>query len=206
MHALDLGVIGGPAHAREANLYAQTKQPQMQAGWKGRGRGVVKKDRAAIKREPAWQAGGQKCPAEHQLIGFERWIGGADAGITLDFESADRVDDVNETDLPKIVHRHRPLGVEFPFVVGRSCAWCDWFGQFGVTVVAACEFGVLEVGRNPCATGQRMLSPEWIGAQFGQNRIGSPARMRAAQLKDGITERRNDRAERPGRWSADRRG
>src|SRR5262249_35783867 len=74
-----------------------------------------------------------------------------------------------------------------------------------MAVVAAREFGVLEEGSDPGTTGERMLSPEGIGAQFGQNRICAPARMGAAHLENGITERRCDRAERPTRWSTERR-
>jgi hypothetical protein len=113
------------------------------------------------------------------LIGFERWVGRTDAGITLDFETAGRINDSDQANLPEIVDHHRALGVKFPFVVrcSDSC-WC-WFGEFGVTVVAAREFGVLKECSNPCTTGERMLSPERIGAQFGQNCIGCPAGMGA---------------------------
>jgi hypothetical protein len=71
------------------------------------------------------------------------------------------------------------LGVKFPFVVRCSHrCWC-WLGEVGVPVVTAREFHVLQECSNPCATGERMLSPERIGAQFGQDCICSPAGMGA---------------------------
>lgn len=161
----------------------------MQACRERRGRRVVKKDRAVIKSEPARQAGGQECSAEYQLIRFEWGIGGTDAGITLHFQAAGRVNDVDQTNLSEILDHDRALRIQFPFLVRCSYQWCHRFGQIGMAIVAPCQLGVLEEGRNPGATGELLLSPKRIGAQFGQNRIGAPAGMAATELENGITER-----------------
>jgi hypothetical protein len=146
------------------------------------------KGRTAIKRQAARQASRQECPAQDQLIGFEGWIGDTDAGITLHFKAAGGVNDVDQADLREILDHHRALSIQFPFIVRRSRRWRGRFGQIGMAVVAARKFGVLEERRDPCATGERMLNPEGIGAKFGQNRVCSPAGMCAAQLQNGLAE------------------
>jgi hypothetical protein len=98
------------------------------------------------------------------LIGFEGWIGGCDAGITLDFEAAGRVNDVDQADLAEVLDHHRTLSIQFPFIVRCSGRWRYNFGQLGMAVVAAREFGVLEECCDPGTTGERMLSPDGIRA------------------------------------------
>ena len=123
------------------------------------------------------------------MIRFEWWISGIDAGITLHFQAAGRVNDIDQTDLSEMLDHYRALRIQFPFLVRCSYQGCHRFGQIGMAIVAPCQFGVLEKGRNPGATGERMLSPKRIGAQFGQNCIGAPAGMGATELENAITER-----------------
>ena len=102
------------------------------------------------------------------MIGFKRRIGGIHTGIALDLEPADGVDDVDQTDLAEVLNHDRALRIQFPFIVRCSRRWRRRFGQIGMAVVAAREFGVLEACGNPCATRESMLSPYGIRAQFGQ--------------------------------------
>jgi hypothetical protein len=96
--------------------------------------------------------------------------------------------------------------MQFPYIVRSPLRRCQRFGQRGVAVVAARQFGVLEKCGNACATGEPLICPNGIGASFSQNRIGSPSGMAAAHRENGITERRCARPEWAGRWSAEWRG
>jgi hypothetical protein len=70
MGPLNLGVIGWTALAGKADVNAQGRQPQMQAGRKRRGRGVIVKDRPMIERDATGEASGQEGSPQHELIGF----------------------------------------------------------------------------------------------------------------------------------------
>ena len=69
VRALNLGVVGRTALAREADVDAQGQQPQMEAGRKRGGRGVIVKDRSVIQGDTPGQAQSQEGTSEHELVG-----------------------------------------------------------------------------------------------------------------------------------------
>ncbi len=170
----------------------------MQASWKGRARGVVVKDGAMVERNVAWQPGGQKGTPQHQLIRFQRWIGGVQTRVTLDFQATDHIDDRDQRNPANARHLHRPLGIQFPLIVRSTIGHRRGFGQVTLALVAACELGMLEQRGNARAARQRLIAPARVKAQFRQNRVWSPARMRVAQGEDRCTHLGRHGAKWPG--------
>ncbi len=70
----------GQRMPREADVNAQSQQPQMQSGRKRGGRGVIVKDRAVIQGDAPRQTQRQEGTSQHELV---RWQGG-------DWSSPDR--------------------------------------------------------------------------------------------------------------------
>ena len=83
--------------------------------------------------------------------------------------------------------------------------WCalrldHWGGQFTVLLIAARQFLGLEQGCNAGATGQGVICPAPINAEFSQQGSRPPAWMRPAHLQDGLTHSHRKRAQ----WSGGR--
>lgn len=73
----------------------------------------------------------------------------------------------------------------------------QWGGQRTQLLIVAREFRVLEQHCDARATGQGMIGPAGINAQFHQQCSRPPAGMCLAHLHDGIAHARWKRAERP---------
>jgi hypothetical protein len=70
-----------------------------------------------IEGDATGQASAQEGSPQHELIGFQGWIGRIQAGIALDLEAAYDINNGYQADLAYPRHMHVALGIEFPLVV-----------------------------------------------------------------------------------------
>ncbi len=174
----------------------------MQPGRKRGRSGVVIEHRAMVKRDPSGQSASQECAPQHELIGFQWWIGGIHTGIALDLEPTHDINNGNQTHAANTVHRHVALGIEFPLIVGHSIGWGWWRWEVAMPLIPAGHFGGFEQSGDTGATGERLIGPGGIEAQFGQQGVGSPAGMRLTHLENGLTQCGRVRAESTGGGTA----
>ena len=182
MGALDLGMVGGTTLPGEADVDPQGQQPQMQVDRKRRRRGVIVKDRAVIQADAPWQANRQEGTSEHEWVGREGRIGRLQTGIALNFEAAHDIDNGDQTHFPHSRYVHAALGIDFPLVMRGTLWLARWAGQVTVLLIVAREFLSFEQHCDARATGQWVICPTGINAEFRQQGIRSPAWMRPAHL------------------------
>ena len=100
-------------------------------------------------------------------------IGRIEAGIALDFETADYINNGDQTDFPDACHLHASLSIEFPLVMWGSF-WLDrWDGQFTVLLIATRQFLGTKPRGNAGATRQGLIGEAWINLEFGQQPGGT---------------------------------
>ena len=95
--------------------------------------------------------------SEHQLIGFDGWIGRVETRIALNLEAAYHIQNGDQKDLSDSRHVHMALRIEFPLVMWCAFRLDRWTGQITVFLIATRELLGFEQRRNSRAAGQGVM-------------------------------------------------